>query len=365
MILKADVYSLDYSKINTLVRQYGNRKLRKVGDPERTGVIEKVSEFDMSSLVEDVVEATLTAHRFKLSTTSSYNLRGIQDVPATTTELAETVRVILALDWKDTWLVRSEAGAWRRILINLLGNALKYTSKGHIKVSLQHAKMGKSKSDITDQNRTLVFLSVKDTGQGISPSYLRQHLFQPFVQEDVLSSGTGLGLSIVKQLVDSLGGTIEVWSEVGVGTEVTVSVPLACCPTTKGALPPNISQLPKHGDLKVCLLAMDMDSTVTNDLPDAASGMLTAQPRTMLTLKSVLTSHFDQWFNASVMATPTVEDARGDIVLVPEEHLQLSTPARRKFLDCLKGSFIIILSDQIPTAFNYESDDSVHFLGAP
>ncbi|KAK0349193.1 hypothetical protein LTR94_034123, partial [Friedmanniomyces endolithicus] len=60
----------------------------------------------------------------------------------------------------------------------------------------------------------------------MADDYLRDRLFVPFSQEDTFQPGTGLGLSIVKQIVDSLGGTINVKSDEGVGTEIEVNLSL-------------------------------------------------------------------------------------------------------------------------------------------
>lgn len=71
----------------------------------------------------------------------------------------------------------------------------------------------------------IIFL-VSDSGRGISKQYLADRLYLPFAQEDPHSVGTGLGLSIVKQILSSLGGSISVQSEEGIGTEVRISLKL-------------------------------------------------------------------------------------------------------------------------------------------
>jgi hypothetical protein len=73
----------------------------------------------------------------------------------------------------------------------------------------------------------VVTLSVSDTGKGISKDFLRKRLFIPFNQEGHLSTGCGLGLSIAKSLTMSLNGTIEVRSQQGMGTTVSVNLPLS------------------------------------------------------------------------------------------------------------------------------------------
>lgn len=107
----------------------------------------------------------------------------------------------------------------RRILVNLLTNAIKYNKpNGTIDAFVREVS-----SD--DLQATFEF-EIKDTGIGMSEDYIENHLFTPFSQakQDARTryEGTGLGMSIVKGLVDKLGGSIEVKSEVGVGTQIKV-----------------------------------------------------------------------------------------------------------------------------------------------
>ncbi len=105
----------------------------------------------------------------------------------------------------------------RQILVNLTGNAIKFTHEGEITV--QVARLG-------DQ----VSFDVSDTGVGIAPA-VRQRIFEPFAQGDSSPSrrygGAGLGLSIVVRLLEAMGGTVKVSSEPGSGSVFTFSVPLA------------------------------------------------------------------------------------------------------------------------------------------
>ena len=107
----------------------------------------------------------------------------------------------------------------RRILVNLLTNAIKYNKpNGTIDAYVREIK--------SDDSRVTFEFEIKDTGIGMSEDYIENHLFTPFsqVKQDARTryEGTGLGMSIVKGLVDKLGGTIEVKSEVGVGTQIKV-----------------------------------------------------------------------------------------------------------------------------------------------
>lgn len=107
----------------------------------------------------------------------------------------------------------------RRILVNLLTNAIKY-NKPNGTIDMYVREMSSDDSKVTFE------FEIKDTGIGMSEDYIENHLFTPFSQakQDARTryEGTGLGMSIVKGLVDKLGGNIEVKSEVGVGTQIKV-----------------------------------------------------------------------------------------------------------------------------------------------
>jgi len=106
----------------------------------------------------------------------------------------------------------------QQILLNLVGNAVKFTHTGSVRISAQ----------VTDAN--MVAISVSDTGIGIAADKL-ETVFQSFAQADASTAreygGTGLGLSITKQLVELHGGTIRVASEPGKGSTFTFTLPLS------------------------------------------------------------------------------------------------------------------------------------------
>jgi signal transduction histidine kinase/CheY-like chemotaxis protein len=131
--------------------------------------------------------------------------------------------VILDIDRSDgkAWTCSLATGGWKRICINLVTNALKYTPSGFIRVSLkQEPKPG-------SRRRFNALLTVSDTGIGMSKQFQSDRLFHDFAQEDTLSDGLGLGLHMVSRIVYAMGGKIEVVSNgKGTGTCVTVLVPL-------------------------------------------------------------------------------------------------------------------------------------------
>lgn len=107
-----------------------------------------------------------------------------------------------------------------QILLNLISNAVKFTDKGAVDVLCKLLP--------AVNNRQTLNITVKDTGIGMNKEFLK-NLFQKFTQEDKTTArkygGTGLGLPICKELVQLMGGSIEVKSIKGTGTEVDVSIP--------------------------------------------------------------------------------------------------------------------------------------------
>ena len=106
-----------------------------------------------------------------------------------------------------------DPGRLRQVLLNMLGNAVKFTSKGEVVLEVS---MGRPTAD-----KAALLFSVRDTGIGIDPEKLDQ-IFQPFTQADSSTTrrygGTGLGLTIARKLVDLMGGQLWVESAVGKGS---------------------------------------------------------------------------------------------------------------------------------------------------
>lgn len=111
----------------------------------------------------------------------------------------------------------------RQILFNLVGNSLKYTTSGEIRIEAHALPVSVSPSGLQ------VLLSVVDTGIGIPEDRIKD-IFEPFSQVDTAytrkQGGAGLGLAVVRRLVALMGGTLAISSEPGQGTEVHFSLPL-------------------------------------------------------------------------------------------------------------------------------------------
>ncbi len=155
-------------------------------------------DFELRSCVESSVELLAeTAHRKGLM----LNLFVAPDVPV---------------------MAKGDSGRLRQILMNVIGNAIKFTSKGEVELSITCI-------DNSDDVVNLQF-QVKDTGIGIAEDKISE-LFKPFAQANSSISrrygGTGLGLSITQQLVQMMGGTINLASTLGVGSTITFSIAFA------------------------------------------------------------------------------------------------------------------------------------------
>jgi CheY-like chemotaxis protein len=120
-----------------------------------------------------------------------------------------------------------DAGRLRQVLVNLLRNAVKFTTEGTVTLAL-------SQEEPLADGRVMLTFAVRDTGIGIAPDRL-DAIFQPFTQADTSMTrrfgGTGLGLTISSRLVTLLGGSLSVHSTERVGSEFLVRLPAALAST--------------------------------------------------------------------------------------------------------------------------------------
>jgi hypothetical protein len=237
--------------------------------------------------------------------------------------------LVVRIEQSQSWSVRSLAGAWRRIVMNLLGNALKWTKSGFVEVSLSVARPERPPSFIAH-------LSITDTGSGIAPDFLRHKLFSPFTQEDSLTEGVGLGLSIVRQLVTSLNGTVNVRSELGIGTQVDVYIPVE---GPDGAIPAQIlleEQATRIGGINVPLQACLVAFNGYPDLNDVPTGLLSVDAKRRISIQSTLADVFMSYFGWSVSLAESLEKAQGDLVVLEEAVLKAAAEGS-SCLDLLKA----------------------------
>jgi signal transduction histidine kinase/DNA-binding response OmpR family regulator len=128
--------------------------------------------------------------------------------------------------------LRGDPGRLHQILINLIGNAVKFTQQGEV---MMHVTRSRESAE-----RTLIEFAVVDTGIGIAPE-VQERLFKPFTQADTSTTrqfgGTGLGLAICKQLVEQMGGQIGIESTLGQGSTFRFTVWLTRQQTRTTPLP--------------------------------------------------------------------------------------------------------------------------------
>lgn len=135
------------------------------------------------------------------------------------------LRLVTAVDPDVPATLRGDPVRVRQVLVNLVGNAVKFTESGDVAVHVGCEGIGDGIANVQ--------LTVTDTGVGI-PDAMVSEIFKPFTQvdggRDRLREGTGLGLAISRELVAAMGGAISCRSAVGQGTILSVALPIACAP---------------------------------------------------------------------------------------------------------------------------------------
>lgn len=306
---------LDYAKINNLV-QHKSQHLghpRNEGNPQASSSDSSLtSRFDLAHIVEEVIEAVYAGQVFRSIQADVLEGRGsprsssdralenrehLRDNKFLESQ-AKTTAVSLTLDISNgiNWSVKSQPGAIRRVVMNILGNALKYTHTGSIHVSLKPDDFLKKDDDFVH-----AVLSVIDTGRGMSGEYVQNHAFTAFSQENSLSSGTGLGLSIVRQIIDSLGGRIDLTSEKDIGTDIEISLSLPSGEENNDPDPDVMGQIQaKTKGLEIAIIEPPAKETKDREAPVRG---LSVMPSVEDAVRKMLAS----WFEMKITSSPSME----------------------------------------------------------
>ncbi len=177
---------------------------------------------NLLTVINDVLDLSkIEAARLDLEMIDCSPWDVVDDVRAMMVDRAESKGLALDVEYEyplpDT--VRTDPSRLRQILVNLVGNAVKFTDQGGIRVSVRYGA-----SNGSDR---MLSITVADTGIGISPEH-QARLFQPFTQGDMSTTrrfgGTGLGLAISQRLAKMLGGRIDVKSQIGQGSSFRVTI---------------------------------------------------------------------------------------------------------------------------------------------
>lgn len=348
---------LDFSKINSFERNW--RNAQKPGfRPRGTGTIgQSVSKealplmnifaiTNVAAVAEEVIEGVYAGQIYqnisssdmtnptpgfrnrRQESRSSSGFASIMSGPYPEGIALNGIEVILDIAPED-FTFTTQPGALRRIIMNLFGNALKYTTKGTITVQLALCDIDTS-IEVNPAARVLE-IKIKDTGKGISSEYLRTKLYTPFCQEDTLASGTGLGLSLVRSIVNMLGGSIAIRSQVGAGTEVTICLPLlrASEKDSQASTPSSAETFEaSHADSINALRADYSDKTV------ALYGMAEGAE-----LARVIKRYIYDWFGLKILSSWSNAHPP-DVIMVDEQAL----PALSK-KETIATSIVVICSN--------------------
>lgn len=215
----------------------------------------QTSASSLLAVLNDILDySKIEAGRFSIEEADMDLREVVEDVVALLRGSAVAKGIELSLNWDPLapQYVRGDSTRIRQVLMNLVGNAVKFTSEGKVTVEVGY------RGD--RDNARLVRIAVTDTGIGISPE-AAERLFRPYSQGDSTMTrkfgGTGLGLAISKQLVRLMGGEIGVQSELGKGSTFWFSIPfpLASKPVAPRAI--NSLQIPESARRARILLVED------------------------------------------------------------------------------------------------------------
>ncbi|AYD01892.1 response regulator [Neorhizobium sp. NCHU2750] len=193
------------------------------------------------TIINDILDfSKIDAGQMKLRKAPFDPVEAIEDVATLLSSAAseKDIELIVRGDAAVRETVLGDAGRFRQIITNLVGNAVKFTEKGHVFIDL--------KSEPHGEGNLMLTVRIEDTGLGIPPEKLAS-VFEKFSQVDTSSTrrheGTGLGLAITSGLVELFGGSVAVASELGRGSIFTVSLPFPVVAERKTAtaLPINTS----------------------------------------------------------------------------------------------------------------------------
>ncbi|GAA5933802.1 hybrid sensor histidine kinase/response regulator [Sporobolomyces koalae] len=219
--------TLDFSKLS-------NNSPEEIADAQKRSLARN----NLETLAEDVSKAVwVRKKRVDLVSADAAGSNG-----KSIDETGAKVDVVLEVqERKGGWGVWVDAGGMKRVLLNILGNALKFTKSGHVKLTV--GEISNTSLEL-GFNQRLVELVVEDTGRGMSEEFLREgKLFTPFVQENPFANGAGLGMSICDTIIRRMGGRLDVASALGQGTTVRILVPLEFCHLEDDS-PPGTPNLP-------------------------------------------------------------------------------------------------------------------------
>jgi hypothetical protein len=283
------------------------------------------ADVDLALLVEDATETVVAGHFFDnippdtetagLTDRSYDRYRARQGIDRGTTQ---DVKVILQLSARPSWSVKTSPGAISRVIMNLVGNALKFTQTGNIVVELEPQSN-------EDASKIKVRLRVEDSGIGMTEHFVRHHLFAPYRQGNSFSPGVGLGMSVLKHMVSSLHGDLSISSKVGEGTAINVGLTLDASENSDDGIP---------ADLQKILSRIKGKHLVLLDI----NNMYDDQPKTAVMRRTkALQSVASDWLGMRV-STSTDINVTGELRSEATTDDLTDCQSRRRFLSVQRAS---------------------------
>ncbi|KAK6003269.1 hypothetical protein QM012_001114 [Aureobasidium pullulans] len=340
---------LDFSKVNAFTKDQPGEKLNVRPHVVKGGVeplLSTYSHVNIAAIVEEVIEGVTTGFLAKSDPSMELGFAGQRakrDAKTLDELLAmpqSPVEVILDVSPPQDWTFITQPGSYRRIIMNIFGNSLKYTEHGYIKIALKCEETSKREPDSTT---AMVQLKVTDTGKGISQAYMDTKMFTSFAQENPLAPGTGLGLSLVRSLVQMMNGEIEVRSEVNHGTEVTVKIPMK---RASSHVPRDGFHRPNEDDIQILRtisprprIVNFQQEKVPNDTPQKQEGYQMQ--------KHALAACINGWYKIDALDDWDMV-TKPDIILVDDIHL-LDITKHLKLLEDFDAVVVILSSDRSRT----------------
>jgi len=238
--------------------------------PDQRGYLDTIhnSSESLLSIINDILDfSKIEAGKMELEK-RPFDLRGSIEESLdllAPRALDKSLDLAYQVDERIPALVEGDGQRLRQVLVNLIGNALKFTERGEVFTRVQKLQLAPDES--ADPMALRLHFAVKDSGIGITPDRLSK-LFKPFTQADVSTSrkygGTGLGLAISRRLVELMGGKMWAESVPGEGSSFHFTVMVSASPDSKP--PAHTGKLPRLADLKVLIL--DDNATARNILFD-------------------------------------------------------------------------------------------------
>ncbi|KAI4852013.1 hypothetical protein E4T44_01770 [Aureobasidium sp. EXF-8845] len=395
---------LDYSKVNAFTKNPPGERLNVRPHVVKGGVEPLLSTYthvNLAAIAEEVIEGVTTGYLAKSDPSMELGFSGdrakrdaktFEDLVAMP---QSPVEVILDVCPPQDWTFVTQPGAYRRIIMNIFGNSLKYTVKqhrclrsnveyvlttiqehGYIKISLNCEEMSTKESD---PSMAMVELTVEDSGKGISQAYMDTKMFTSFAQECNLSPGpyflqrdfsflliivgTGLGLSLVRSLVQMMDGEIEVQSEVNHGTKVRVRIPMR---RANSQDPRDGFHRPNEDDIQTLRTILPRPQIVNfqqdilpEDTPQKREGYQMQ--------KHALAACINGWYKVEELHHWDIGmETKPDIILVDDVHL-LALTKHLKILEEIDAVVVILCSDRSRTTVISKNVDypKLHIMPKP